>query len=109
MEFTHLHPLGMNPCTLDKDAYEMAARTWLCQGCGSVKPSVGSIDVHIQEKRPGDAPLTFVTGCLVIVAHRDLLDMLRPDHVQSDLMLGAVRNTTGKVLPDWATVRGRRR
>ena len=46
---------------------------------------------------------------MIILAHRDLLGMLRSDHVQSDLMLGEVRNTAGKVLPDWATVRARRR
>jgi hypothetical protein len=108
-EFIHLHPIGMNATALEKDACEVAARTWLCTGCNAPKPSTGAIDVHIQEKRPGDGPLTFVSGCLVIIAHRDLLETLHPDHVNADLMLGAVRNTSGKVLPDWATVRSRRR
>jgi hypothetical protein len=109
MEFTYLRPIGMSACALQEDAYAAARLIWRCTGCGSAKPSVGAVDVDIEEKRPPDAPMTFLHGSLIILAHRDLLDTLRSDHVQADLMLGIVRNSSGKVLPDWATVRGRRR
>jgi len=108
-EFIYLRPIGMDVCTLEQDAYRAGTLTWPCTGCGSAKPAAGAVDVDIQERRPRDVPMTFIQGHQIILAHRDLLGMLRADHVQSDLMLGVVRNTSGRVLPDWATVRGRRR
>jgi hypothetical protein len=108
-EFVHLHPTGMNPCTLVKSAYAAAIETWLCTGCGAPKPSVGAVDVQIQEERPADAPIAFVNGCGVVLARRDFLLLLGTARVQADLLLGEVSGPSGKVMPDWATVRGRRR
>src|SRR5262245_24096117 len=99
-EFTYLHPIGMGVCTLEQDPNAPGTLTWPCPGCGSPKPSVGAVDVDIQERRPRDAPMTFIQGHMIILAHRDLLETLRPEHVKTDLMLGVVRNSAGKVLSD---------
>lgn len=109
LEFFHLHPTGMSPCTLEKSALAQAKETWLCSGCGAPKPFVGSVAVHIQEDHPEDSPLTFVNGCGVILARRDLVDSLGQAHVQANLLLGEVRGASGEVMTDWLTVRARHR
>jgi len=108
-EFIHLHPTGMSPCTLDKSALAQAKETWLCSGCGAPKPSVGSVDVQIQEDRPEDVPLTFVNGCGVILARRDFVDALGQAYVQANLLLGSVTGPAGETMTDWLTVRARHR
>ena len=108
-EFVHLYPTGMSPCTLEKSAYAEAIETWLCTGCGTPKPSIGRIDVQIQESQPDDVPLTFVNGCGVVIARRDFVAVLGSERVQADLMLGTVRGPSGKAMSDWVTARGRRR
>ena len=108
-EFIHLHPLGMNPCDMDPDAYAEAANTWLCTGCGSPKPFVQAINVRIQDYLPEDTPLTFVSGCGVIIAHRSLLTPLRSSAVATDLLLGGVIGKSGGTMPGWATLHGRER
>lgn len=108
-EFIHLHPTGMSPCTLDKSALAQAKETWLCSGCGAPKPSVGSIDVQIQEDRPEDVPLTFVNGCGVILARRELVDALGLANVQANLLLGSVTGPTGEKVTDWLSIRARHR
>lgn len=99
----------MNPCTLEKSAYARAIGTWLCISCGAPKPSVGSVDVQIQEQCPVDLPITFVNGCGVVLVHRDFLAMLGTDRVRADLLLGAVAGPSGDVTRQWVTIRGRRR
>lgn len=108
-DFDHLHPTGMNPCALEKSAYAEAVETWLCTGCGAPKPSVGAVDVQIQEERPADEPITFVNGCGVVLARRDFLRLLGTSRVEADLLLGKVSGPSGKVISDWVTVRGRQR
>lgn len=109
LEFIHLHPTGLNCCSMDKVARAEAARTWLCKGCGTPKPGVCAVDLQIQEVRPDPAPLTFVSGCGIALARRDFLEALGSERVQTDLMLGTVTGPSGEVIPDWLTVRGRRR
>jgi hypothetical protein len=99
----------MSPCTLQKSAYAEAIKTWLCASCGAPKPSIGAIDVQIQESRPTGEPLTFVNGCSVVVGRRDFVVAVGRNYVLTDLMLGKVINASGEVVPDWVTVRGRRR
>ena len=106
--FVHLHSPGMNPCTLEKKAYAAASTSWLCTSCGSPRPSVGAINVQIQEERPAELPITFVNGCGVVLVHRDLLEMLGAVTIKADLLVGKVGSPAGK-LSDWMTVRGRRR
>jgi hypothetical protein len=107
-EFIHLSYTGKEPCTLSRNAYSTALKTWLCQGCGRPYPSVQTVDAELGEG-PSDAPLTFVSGCGIIVAHRDLLRLFDSERIARDLFLGTVKDRSGKVDPDWLTVRGRRR
>lgn len=107
LEFIHLHPTGMSPCTLEKSTLAQARETWLCVGCGAPKPLSGAVDVQIQEEQPEDVPLTFVNGCGVILARRDFLDVLGHARVKVDLLLGVVKGPSGKVIADWLTVRAR--
>jgi hypothetical protein len=108
-DFVHLHPTGMNVCTLEKSAYAEALETWLCTGCGAPKPSVGAVDVQIQEERPANEPITFVNGCGIVLVRRDFLQLLGAAHVKADLLLGEVSGPSGKGISDWVTVRGRQR
>lgn len=108
-DFVHLYPKGMNPCTLEKSAYSRAVETWLCTSCCAPKPTAGLIDVQIQEERPGDNPITFVSGCGVVLARSELLTALGPKRVHDDLLLGIVRGPSGQVMREWVTVRGRHR
>jgi hypothetical protein len=99
----------MNPCTLEKGSLALARESWLFPKCGAPKPWVGSVDVHIQGDRPGDAPLTFVNGCGVILAHRDLIAALKQAYAQADLLLGSVKDSAGQAITDWLSVRSRHR
>lgn len=107
--FVHLHPTGMSPCTLEKRAYAEAVETWLCTGCGAPKSAVGAIDVQIEEEQPANEPITFVNGCGVVLARSDFLQLLGEARVQADLLLGKVSASSGKVISNWVTVRGRHR
>lgn len=109
LEFAHLYPVGVNPCTLEKNAYSKARATWLCPGCAAPKPGVGPVDLQIQEERPDDEPLAPVSGCGVMLARRDFLQTLGKEQIQADLMLGEVTGPSGKAMSDWSTVRGHRR
>lgn len=109
-EFFHLYPTGMHPCTPDKRTHAAAIKSWLCPGCGAPKSSVDTaIDIQIQESIPKDAPITFVSGCGLVLARSDFLEQLGETHVRTDLLLGKVSDPAGFVLPDWITLRARHR
>lgn len=109
LEFLHLYPLGMSPCSLDKTTLAQAKETWLCSGCGAPKPLVGSVNVQIQEDCPEDSPLTFISGCGVIIARCELVNAFGVDPVKTNLLLGDVRGPAGELMSDWVTVRARHR
>jgi hypothetical protein len=90
-----------------KEEYERARDSWLCSGCASPKPGVGSIDVRIQEEGPGDVPLTFVSGCGIGLVHQEFLIELGADNVAQDLLLGTVFGPSGNEIEGWSTFRGR--
>jgi hypothetical protein len=107
-DFIYLRPSGMRPAALSDGAYSAAVETWLCPGCAAPKPSIGVVDVQI-EARPLDAPLTFISGCGLLLAHHHLLEAFSAENVASDLMLGTVKDLSGDIMSDWVTVRGQRR
>jgi hypothetical protein len=109
IDFVHLHQTGLNSCTLDKRTHDAAVRAWLCTGCNAPRPSVGAINIQIQEDRPPNVPITFIYGYGVILAHTNLIERLDFESVRRDLLLGEVRDSSGSLLNGWVTVRGRRR
>ncbi len=107
--YIHIRPTGMNPCSLEKKFFSYARKTWLCIGCGAPKPSIGELNIQIQEDNPSDVPLTFVSGCGIILARRDLIELFDKEIVRKDLIIGTVSGSTGEILEDWMTIRGHKR
>jgi hypothetical protein len=64
------------------------------------------VEVQLQEMPRKDA-LTFVSGCGVPIARRDLLQELVGEALASDLWLGRVLDADGKEHSGWVTFRGR--
>lgn len=107
--FYHLQSKTMSPCTLTKAASAEAKQSWLCTGCCTPKPGLGSIDVHLKESEPDDAPLNFVFGCGVPLVSRALLEEIGMNVIRRDLYLGRVFGPDGRENKDWLTFRGRHR
>lgn len=107
--FYHLQSSTMAPCSIDKDAYAQARKTWLCEGCCTPKPEQREIDCRIQETRPTDEPLNFVNGCGVPLVCKRFLSELGDDVAMRDLYLGCLYGPDGQPIEDWLTFRGRRR
>jgi len=96
------------PCFLTKEASEIADRTWRCTGCAAPKPDVKSIDAHLESK-PRDKPLNFAYGDAVTVIYLPFLQKFPQALVDRDLYVGRVYGPKGKLIPDWATIHGRKR
>jgi hypothetical protein len=105
--FYHFYPQGLNPCTLERDASGNDSPEWLCPGCNAPRPGVTSVDVQIQERRPGSGPLACLIAGGILLARRDWLEMLGLGRTKEDLFLGSVRGDGGRILRDWSTVRAR--
>ena len=106
--YVHMQSKTMNPLTLAPDEMSKARRSWLCTGCVLPLPGTGPIDIHIQEDKP-DSALSFVSGCGVSVARRDLLGLFGQERMDRDLILGEVMDSDGVILDDWITFMGRTR
>lgn len=104
--YIHFSSKTMDPCSLERGAYEEAKRTWLCSGCCSPKPGIQRVDVRIQEEKP-DGPLNIVNGCGVALARRSLLMRFGEKRVSDHLNLGQVYGPDGNPLVDWATFIGK--
>lgn len=107
MSYVHLSMSGVGSASMTPESYDEAERTWLCRGCGFPKPGIKSVDVVLQT-RP-QKPLDFPTGVRVGLIHRPFLNRFPASLVTSDLYLGTVFRPSGKIEPDWVTLRGRRR
>jgi hypothetical protein len=108
----HLYDLGsktMSSCSLTHETRDEARRSWMCAECLRPKPYVRSVDVWIQDRRPADKPMNFVTGAGPPIVHRELLEVIGADIVGRDLYIGRVFGKGGKEIRDWVTARGRRR
>lgn len=106
-QFIHVYYQGMHPCSPEQGAYVAALKSWLCEECKSPKPGFGAVDIVIDEERlPQRLPLTFVSGCGLIIARTTFLDSLGRDTVANDLHVGTVSSPGGPI-EGWATVRGK--
>ena len=108
MAFFHLRSKTMHPCYLTHAALAEAQRTWVCPGCGRLKPGVQAVDVWLQGRAPRDKPLNFVFGSGVPLIHKELVDLLGDEIIQRDLFIGRVFDDRGDEVNDWVTFRGRR-
>jgi hypothetical protein len=107
--FFRLSSAAMDSCSLRRDAYEKAAKDWLCLGCASPKPGLGAIDATIDEVEPEVMPLNFLFGCGLGIARADFLFSFGETTVQRDLHIGQVFNENGKLLDEWVTFNGKHR
>lgn len=109
-QYWHLYPQSLGTCTMEKGFFGGSGPDWLCTGCAAPRPEVQSVDVCIQERRLNPkAPLSFVFGYGVGIAHLGLLDELGIEQVASDLWLGVVLDDERRPFKDWVTLRGRQR
>jgi len=104
--YIHFKSKTMNPCTLQKDAYKVAQKTWLCGGCCSPRPGAYAIDVQIQERKP-EGPLNFLGGCSLSMAEVSFLMRFGCERVDRDLFLGRVFGPDGEEIVEWVTFRAR--
>jgi hypothetical protein len=103
--FYELRPINIDPCSITKEAYNAARRTWLCTGCASPKPGIGAIDVTLQAP-PQVVPLNFVFGVSVGIIQRDFLARLGIDPGSERLALGKVFDRHQQVLDNFLTFHG---
>lgn len=106
-EYYLLSTTTMNPCTLQRSAYEEARKTWLCTGCGFPKPDVRAVDVAIQERTPDDTPLNVVFGCGTGIAKKSFLYAVGESIVNEHLYTGRVFGPSGELLTDWISFNGK--
>ena len=104
--YIHFKGKTLNPCSLDKAAYQEARQTWLCPGCCDPKPDVHQLDAHIQDEQP-EGPLNMVNGCGLAMARRSFLLLFGEGRVLRYLNLGKVYGPGGKILDDWVTFIGK--
>jgi hypothetical protein len=107
--YYHLHPIGQDSCTLERDDLGSDSPPWLCPGCLRPRPGATTIDVQIQERSPGPGSVAFLTAGMLLLARRAWLEELCLQDVMRDLHLGTVVGDGGRLLPDWATVNARHR
>jgi hypothetical protein len=104
--YIHFKGKTMDPCSLDKGAYEEAKRTWLCTGCCDPKPCIHCLDAHIQDDKP-EGPLNMVNGCGLALARRTFLMQFGWARIQEYLNLGDVYGPEGNLMDDWVTFIGK--
>jgi hypothetical protein len=86
---------------------EEAHHTWLCTGCMSPVATCSGIDAHIQDRRPADPPLNFISGFGLGVVKQELLEAIGHEAVDRCLLLGRLFGPTGELIRDWVTFRAR--
>jgi hypothetical protein len=109
-DYYHIYTASPDPCTMDPTWRAEAEQNWLCKRCNGIKPAVEAVDVMIQERTPGDAPLNIVFGASgVAIARLDLIEELGEDTVRGHCWLGKVLLSGGKQAKGWVTCRGKKR
>lgn len=97
----------MNPCSLTKECYEKATKSWLCIGCASPKNISGPINIVIQEDMPENTPLNFVSGSGLGIAKIDFLFLFGKNTILNHLYTGSIFNLKGLKLPNFVTFYGK--
>jgi hypothetical protein len=100
---THTLNGGCDPVM---DPAILAACSWLCRGCRTPIPGTGSIDLHVQQRKPAPAPISPVWWFGRSLMRIDFLMSLGEDRVRAALSLGTAFGPNGQVLSDWVTVNG---
>jgi hypothetical protein len=104
LRFFHFKPKGLIPCTVEKEFYEEASRTWLCRGCVQPKPGTRAVMLKL-ETRPPNIAVNIAMGLGVTVVRSDFLDAVA--EFRADLDVGEV-SLDGAVIPEFVTFRPRR-
>lgn len=105
--FFSLQPSG-DGVELTPSARNEARATWKCPGGQHVKPNVGSIDAHIQQRCIRETPLVS-TGEDLRLSLRSFLSQFGNDIVARDLYIGRVFGPDGEEISEWCTYRARKR
>lgn len=103
-----LEPTTADSPWLTREAYDLAAKSWLCTSCTTIKLPPIALDVELRRGRI-EKPLSFVTGTRLGLVHDELLNCFARQTVERDLLLGKVLGPHGKELSGWHTYRGKQR
>ena len=105
--YYHIYSSGLEAVSMEQEAYTIARQTWLCTGCLYPKPGHGPIDATLEDFSPGDWSMSFVNGCGLPIARKDMLACFGDARVRQDLQLGRVVGPDGTPFEEWVTFRGR--
>lgn len=96
----YLKSRSTTPCNVPMDAWDIAAKSWLCPVCHNVLPNASVTDLSIDTQRPKTYPLEFIYNIQTALVHVELAVALQLDR-HDDIKLWPVLGPQGKVLDLW--------
>jgi len=106
MKHFHIHTLHDGPQNVGQDWLTKALGTEVCSGCYSPLVSSSSLDIQIDDNLE-DVPLNIAMPVAIGIIRLDLLSAFDEDEFRRYFFVGSVRDSSGQVIEDFFTFRGK--